>query len=135
MRVPDMALWEGEPGSSPARRERMISTHSSSRALRSGLDGQRSPVMCSFDASPVPSAAAAVTIQSVVRTFVGSYVIAAGRGGVGAKADGFRRDIGHHARFRGPARDHPLDRATAPHFSVVICGCGQGVRPLANGTR
>ena len=34
----------------------MTSTHSSSRALRSALEGHRSPVMCSFEASPVPSA-------------------------------------------------------------------------------
>ena len=32
----------------------MTSTHSRSRALRSGFGGQRSPVMCSFDASPEP---------------------------------------------------------------------------------
>ncbi len=34
----------------------MTSTHSSSRACRSGLGGQRSPVMCSLTASPDPSA-------------------------------------------------------------------------------
>ena len=42
---------------SPARRRRMMSTLSSSRALRSSLDGQGSPVTCSFIASPLPSAA------------------------------------------------------------------------------
>ncbi len=35
----------------------MTSTHSSSRASRWALFGHRSPVMCSFDASPLPSAA------------------------------------------------------------------------------
>ena len=34
----------------------MISTHSRSRALRCSLRGQRSPVMCSLEFSPVPSA-------------------------------------------------------------------------------
>ena len=43
--------------SSPANSARMTSTHSSRRALRSGFGGQRSPVTCSLDASPVPSAA------------------------------------------------------------------------------
>ncbi len=42
--------------SSPRRRARITPTHSSRRALRSGFGGQRSPVMCSLDASPVPSA-------------------------------------------------------------------------------
>jgi hypothetical protein len=32
----------------------MMSTHSRRRALRTGFGGQRSPVMCSFDASPEP---------------------------------------------------------------------------------
>ena len=35
----------------------MTSTHSRSRALRTSLRGQPSPVMCSLLASPVPSAA------------------------------------------------------------------------------
>ena len=34
----------------------MICTHSASRALRTSLRGQGAPVMCSLDASPVPSA-------------------------------------------------------------------------------
>ena len=34
----------------------MTSTHSDRRAVRIALSGQRSPVMCSFDASPVPRA-------------------------------------------------------------------------------
>ena len=42
--------------SSPANSARITSTHSRSRALRSALSGQASPVMCSLDASPVPSA-------------------------------------------------------------------------------
>ena len=42
--------------SSPACSARMTSTHSRSRALRTSLRGHGSPVMCSFDASPVPSA-------------------------------------------------------------------------------
>ena len=42
--------------SSPANSARMTSTHSRRRALRSSFGGQRAPVMCSFDASPVPSA-------------------------------------------------------------------------------
>ena len=43
--------------SSPASSARMISTHSRSRALRSSLRGHRSPVMCSLEFSPLPSAA------------------------------------------------------------------------------
>jgi hypothetical protein len=35
----------------------MMSTHSRRRAARTSLRGQRSPVMCSLLASPVPSAA------------------------------------------------------------------------------
>ncbi len=35
----------------------MTSTDSSSRALRRGLGGHGSPVMCSFTASPLPRAA------------------------------------------------------------------------------
>jgi hypothetical protein len=46
-------LWST---TSPANSARITSTHSSSRALRSALAGQRSPVMCSFEASPLPSA-------------------------------------------------------------------------------
>ena len=42
--------------SSPASRARMMSTHSRSRALRCSLRGQRSPVMCSLEFSPVPRA-------------------------------------------------------------------------------
>ncbi len=34
----------------------MTSTHSRSRAARIAFGGHGSPVMCSFDASPVPSA-------------------------------------------------------------------------------
>ena len=34
----------------------MMSAHSRSRALRISLRGQPPPVMCSFDASPEPSA-------------------------------------------------------------------------------
>ena len=34
----------------------MMSTHSRSRSVRSAFGGQPSPVMCSLDASPVPSA-------------------------------------------------------------------------------
>ena len=41
---------------SPANRARMTSTHSRRRALRTDFSGQRSPVMCSFSASPLPSA-------------------------------------------------------------------------------
>ncbi len=41
---------------SPAKSARMTSTHSRSLRLRTGFGGQRSPVMCSLDASPVPSA-------------------------------------------------------------------------------
>ena len=41
---------------SPAKSARMMSTHSRRRALRVALSGHGSPVMCSFDASPVPSA-------------------------------------------------------------------------------
>ena len=37
-------------------RARMTSTHSRRRALRTDFTGQRSPVMCSFIASPLPSA-------------------------------------------------------------------------------
>jgi hypothetical protein len=43
--------------SSPARRARITSTHSSRRASRVGLSGHRSPVTCSLSASPEPSAA------------------------------------------------------------------------------
>ena len=43
--------------SSPASSRRIASSDSSSRALRSSFDGQGSPVMCSFIASPLPSAA------------------------------------------------------------------------------
>ena len=42
--------------SSPACSARMTSTHSKRRAWRSGLGGQRSPVMCSLTASPEPRA-------------------------------------------------------------------------------
>ncbi len=42
--------------SSPASSARMTSTHSRSRSARTSLRGQPSPVMCSLDASPVPSA-------------------------------------------------------------------------------
>ena len=42
--------------SSPASSARMTSTHSRRRASRTSLRGQPSPVMCSFEASPVPSA-------------------------------------------------------------------------------
>ena len=42
--------------SSPANSARMTSTHSRRRALRVALSGQRSPVMCSLEASPLPSA-------------------------------------------------------------------------------
>ena len=41
---------------SPANSARMTSTHSRRRALRVALSGHGSPVMCSLDASPVPSA-------------------------------------------------------------------------------
>ena len=41
---------------SPANSARMISTHSSRRALRTSLSGHAAPVMCSLDASPVPRA-------------------------------------------------------------------------------
>ena len=41
---------------SPANSARMTSTHSISRAVRSAFEGHRAPVMCSFEASPVPSA-------------------------------------------------------------------------------
>jgi hypothetical protein len=41
---------------SPANSARMISTHSSSRALRVALSGHGSPVMCSLAASPDPRA-------------------------------------------------------------------------------
>jgi len=34
----------------------MTSTHSSNRLVRSSLTGHRSPMTCSFDASPLPSA-------------------------------------------------------------------------------
>jgi hypothetical protein len=42
--------------SSPASNARITSTHSRSRASRTSLSGQESPVMCSFIASPLPSA-------------------------------------------------------------------------------
>ena len=42
--------------SSPANSARITSTHSRSRAVRTAFGGQRSPVMCSLEASPVPSA-------------------------------------------------------------------------------
>jgi hypothetical protein len=41
---------------SPASSARMTATASPSRALRSSLAGQRSPVMCSLEASPLPRA-------------------------------------------------------------------------------
>ena len=41
---------------SPASSARMTSTHSRSRAARTRLAGHGSPVMCSLEASPVPSA-------------------------------------------------------------------------------
>jgi hypothetical protein len=43
--------------SAPASSARITSTHSRSRALRTSLRGQASPVMCSLLYSPVPSAA------------------------------------------------------------------------------
>ena len=43
--------------SSPANSARITSTHSPRRWLRISLRGQSCPVMCSLDASPVPSAA------------------------------------------------------------------------------
>ena len=43
--------------SSPRSSARITSTHSRSRASRSAFPGQRSPVTCSFSASPDPSAA------------------------------------------------------------------------------
>ena len=42
--------------SSPCNKRRMTWTHSSTRRVRSSLWGQRSPVMCSLLASPLPSA-------------------------------------------------------------------------------
>ena len=42
--------------SSPSKSARMTSTHSRSRALRSGLGGHGPPVMCSLEFSPVPRA-------------------------------------------------------------------------------
>ena len=42
--------------SSPAKSARITSTHSARRAVRVALSGHRAPVMCSFDASPVPRA-------------------------------------------------------------------------------
>ena len=42
--------------SSPANSARITSTHSPSRRVRVALSGQPPPVMCSLDASPVPSA-------------------------------------------------------------------------------
>ncbi len=41
---------------SPANSARITSTHSRRRAVRVALSGHGSPVMCSLDASPVPSA-------------------------------------------------------------------------------
>jgi hypothetical protein len=41
---------------SPAHNLRITATHSSRRSLRSLFTGQRSPVMCSFNASPLPTA-------------------------------------------------------------------------------
>ena len=41
---------------SPANSARITSTHSSRRASRTFLSGQRAPVMCSLENSPVPSA-------------------------------------------------------------------------------
>jgi hypothetical protein len=45
--------WET---SSPANSARITSTHSPSRAVRTSFGGQRSPVMCSLEASPDPRA-------------------------------------------------------------------------------
>ena len=42
--------------SSPSSSARITATHSSSRRVRVSLSGQASPVMCSLDASPLPSA-------------------------------------------------------------------------------
>ena len=41
---------------SPANSARMTSTHSRRRALRVALSGHGAPVMCSLEASPLPSA-------------------------------------------------------------------------------
>jgi hypothetical protein len=41
---------------SPANSARITSTHSRSRAVRTALAGHGSPVMCSLENSPVPSA-------------------------------------------------------------------------------
>jgi hypothetical protein len=41
---------------SPRQSARITSAASCSRALRSGFDGQRSPVMCSFRSWPLPMA-------------------------------------------------------------------------------
>ena len=57
----------------------MTSTHSRSRCVRTSLRGHPSPVMCSFEASPVPSATQkrsgniAVRVAAAWATIAGWY--------------------------------------------------------------